>query len=70
MDDCLARFQSVCIFTGDLLRSAIDVGPDPEVDAGGFGVQHVAFFAVVHVLEVFLEQGNVNDLAGDEVGVA
>ena len=50
-------------------RAAVDVGADPEVDADGAGVEVHAFFAVVHVLEVLLEQGDVDDLAGDEGGV-
>ena len=37
-DDGLAFFLSESKFAGDLLRSAIDIGADPEVDAGGAGV--------------------------------
>ena len=49
--------------------AAIDIGPDPEVDARGGGVEVHAFFAVVHVLEIFLEEGDVDDFARGEVGV-
>ena len=52
-----------------MILSAIDIGSDPEVDPGGLGVDLHAVFAVVHVLEVFLEEGNVDDFAGDEVGI-
>ena len=69
MDDSLARFQTESIFASDLLLSAIDVGADPKVDADSAGVQFHAFLAVVHVLEVFLEERDVDDFAGDEVGV-
>lgn len=68
-DDRLARFQPERVFAVDLFLSAIDVAADPEVDADGAGVEILAFFAVVHVLEIFLEQGEVDDFAGDEVGV-
>ena len=69
MDDSLVRFQPKSVFAGDLLLTAVDVGTDPEVDAGGAGVEFHAFLAVVHVLEIFLEERDVDDLAGDEVGV-
>lgn len=52
-----------------MLLAAVDVGADPEVNAGGGGVHFHASLAVVHVLEVFLEEGDVDDFAGDEVGV-
>ena len=38
MDDGLALFLSESKFAGDLLRSDVDIGADPEVDAGGAGV--------------------------------
>ena len=69
MYDCLPRLQAEILFARDLRRSTIDVGADPEVDAGGGRVQFQAFFAVVHVLEVLLEEGDVYDFAGWEVGV-
>ena len=69
MDDGLARFQTKRIFAGDLFLPAVDVGADPEVDADGAGVEFHAFLAVVHVLEVFLEERDIDDFAGDEVGV-
>lgn len=68
-DDGLARFQSERVLAVDLFLSAIDVGADPEVDADGAGVKIHAFLAVVHVLEVFLEEGEVDNFAGNEVGV-
>lgn len=67
--DHLARFQPKGVFAVDLVLAAIDIGADPEVDAGGGGVESHAFFAVVHVLEVLLEEGEVDDFAGGEVGV-
>ena len=54
-DDGLAGFQSEREFAVGLFLSAVDVGADPEVDADGAGVHLLACFAVVHVLEVFLE---------------
>ena len=69
MDDRLSRFQSKAFLAGDLFLPAIDVGADPEIDAGGGGVHFHAPLAVVHVLEVFLEEGDVDDFAGGEVGV-
>ena len=65
----MARLQAKVVFAARLDRAAVDVGADPEVDADGAGVEVHAFFAVVHVLEVLLEQGDVDDLAGDEGGV-
>ena len=69
MHDRLARLQAEILFAGDLRRSTVDVGADPEVDAGGGRVEFHAFFAVVHVLEVLLEEGDVDDFAGGEAGV-
>ena len=69
MHDGLPRFQPKILFAGDLFLSTVDVGADPEVDAGGGGVHFHAAFAVVHVLEVLLEEGDVDDFAGGEVGV-
>ena len=68
-DDGLARLQPVREFAVGLLRAAIDVAADPEVDADGVGVENHALLTVVHVLEVFLEKRDVDDFAGDEVGV-
>lgn len=49
--------------------AAVDVGADPEVDADGARVEVHAFLAVVHVLEVFAQEGDVDDFAGGKVGV-
>ena len=49
--------------------AAVDVTADPEVEADGGGVEVHAGFAVVHVLEVLLEEGDVDDFAGDEIWV-
>ena len=69
MDDRLPRLQAEILFARDLRRSTVDVGADPEVDAGGGRVEFHASFAVVHVLEVLLEEGDVDDFAGGEAGV-
>ena len=69
MHDRLARLEAKVLFARDLGLSAVDVGADPEVDAGGGRVQFEASFAMVHVLEVLLEEGDVDDFAGGEVGV-
>ena len=49
--------------------AAVDVGADPEIDADGAGVEIHTFFAVVHVLEVLVQQGYVDNLTGDKIGV-
>ena len=68
-DDGLALFQSEGVFAIDLGLATVDVRADPEVDADGTGVEFHAFLAVVHVLEIFLEEGEIDDFAGDKVRV-
>ena len=69
MHDGLSRLETKCVLAGNLLGAAVDVAADPEVDAGGGWVEGHAFLAVVHVLEVLLEEGEVDDFAGGEGGI-
>lgn len=62
-------FQAKSVLAVDLILAAVDVGADPEVNAGGGRVEGHAFLAVVHVLEILLEEGDVDDFAGGEGGI-